>query len=188
MHFLAKFPACTGHLHALNRLRSTRHAARQVRCHSSSEREVPPPDVRALAELAHISITDEQVCEVCCTGRSVPALPDDASWHMQAADWEPKIRSIVDWWALTQPAALVAVWDHAEIVPAHWMHACRFGELQTVDVSNVPPAIRADVDAGNVLRADVEQQFQQRDELLEDVPDREGPFVRVPKVAPAPTS
>lgn len=137
MHFLAKFPACTGHLHALNSLRSTRHAARQVRCHSSSDREVPPPDVRALAELAHISITAEQ-----------------------AADWEPKIRGIVDW----------------------------FGELQTVDVSNVPLAIRADVDAGNVLRADVEQQFQQRDELLEDVPDREGPFVRVPKVAPSPTS
>ena len=57
-----------------------------------------------------------------------------------------------------------------------------------MDVSNVPLAIRADVDAGNVLRADVEQQFQQRDELLEDVPDREGPFVRVPKVAPWPTS
>ena len=57
-----------------------------------------------------------------------------------------------------------------------------------MDVSNVPPAIRADVDAGNVLRADAEQQFQQRDELLADVPDREGPFVRVPKVAPSQTS
>ena len=56
-----------------------------------------------------------------------------------------------------------------------------------MDVSNVPPAIRADVDAGNVLRADVEQQFQQRDELLADVPESEGPFVRVPKVAPSQT-
>ena len=118
----------------------------------------------------------------------MPAWPVDASWHMQAADWEPKIRSIVDWWAPHIACKSHCCLGHAESMAAQWMPACRFGELQAVDVSDVPPAMRADVDAGNVLRADAEQQFQQRDELLADVPDREGPFVRVPKVAPSQTS
>ncbi|EFN52154.1 hypothetical protein CHLNCDRAFT_15467, partial [Chlorella variabilis] len=92
---------------------------------------VAPPDVRELARMAHISVTDEEV-----------------------ADWGPKLESIVEW----------------------------FGQLQGVDVEGVPPALRADVEAQSTLRADQVRQPQGGTDLVQQAPDREGPFVRVPKI------
>lgn len=74
---------------------------------------------------------------------------------LQVADWTPKIEGIVEW----------------------------FGQLEKVDVEGVPPALRADVEAENTLREDVV--VQSEPDLLQQAADREGPFVRVPKIATA---
>lgn len=71
------------------------------------------------------------------------------------ADWGPKIEGIVEW----------------------------FGQLQEVDVEGVPPALRADVEGEGALRADVPQQFEGQAGMLSQAPDRNGLFVRVPKIA-----
>ena len=42
----------------------------------------------------------------------------------------------------------------------HLLH--RFGQLQDVDVSGVEPAVRADIDADNVLRDDVAVECENR--------------------------
>ncbi len=39
---------------------------------------------------------------------------------------------------------------------------CRFGQLQQADVSGIEPAVRADINANNVLRDDVAQEFDSR--------------------------
>lgn len=76
-----------------------------------SHREVEPPNVQKLAQLASIGVTDEE-----------------------AAEWGPKIGSIVEW----------------------------FGQLQQVDLDGVPPALRAEIGDGNLLREDVPEEFAAR--------------------------
>ncbi|PSC73462.1 glutamyl-tRNA(Gln) amidotransferase subunit chloroplastic mitochondrial [Micractinium conductrix] len=95
---------------------------------------VAPPDVRELARMAHISVTDQEV-----------------------ADWGRKIEGIVEW----------------------------FGQLQEVDVEGVPPALRADVEGASTLRPDEVVRRAAGEDLLQQAADREGPFVRVPKIATA---
>lgn len=60
-----------------------------------------------------------------------------------------------------------------------------FGQLQRVDVEGVPPALRAEVETENFFRADEPEAFEAQEELLRQVPAREGAFVRVPKIATA---
>lgn len=111
--------------------------AARLQCRSSGGRSgggVAPPDVRELARLAHISVTDQEV-----------------------AEWGPKIEGIVEW----------------------------FGQLQGVDVEGVPPALRADLEAAPALRPDVVTRQVAGSDLLQQAADREGPFVRVPKIATA---
>ncbi|GMH38190.1 hypothetical protein BSKO_06074 [Bryopsis sp. KO-2023] len=93
--------------------------------------DLPKPDVRAIADLAQLSVTDDDV-----------------------KDWEPKINDIIDW----------------------------FGQLRDVDVSNVPPRVRAGGEE-NRLRADVASVFDERGALLELAPEREGPYVKIPRIA-----
>lgn len=71
------------------------------------------------------------------------------------ADWGPKIEGIVEW----------------------------FGQLQQVDVEGVPPALRADVEAAGELRPDAARQFAAPGELVQQAANRDGPYVRVPKIA-----
>lgn len=71
----------------------------------------------------------------------------------QVADWEPKIRSIVSW----------------------------FDELQAVDVEGVAPFTAGDVGADFVTRADTVVAFD-AGAALADAPEREGGFVKVPKI------
>lgn len=78
--------------------------------------------------------------------------------EVEAAEWAPKIAGIVEW----------------------------FGQLQAVDVEGVPPALRADVDAAASLRPDLPQPFENRGEMLEQVPQMDGPFVLVPKTGKGP--
>lgn len=67
---------------------------RRCLCTSENAAEAlpPKPDVREIAKMAQLSVSEEEV-----------------------KDWEPKINEIVDW----------------------------FGQLRSVDLSNVPPAVRA---------------------------------------------
>jgi aspartyl-tRNA(Asn)/glutamyl-tRNA(Gln) amidotransferase subunit C len=76
---------------------------------------------------------------------------------LQVADWAPKIESIVEW----------------------------FGQLEKVDVEGVPPAVRADLEGENTLREDEVVRPEGQPDLLQQAPGREGPFVRVPKIATA---
>eukprot|EP00887_Chlorella_sp_A99_P006775 scaffold2.g6775.t1 len=97
-------------------------------------RQLEPPDVPALARLAQIGATEEEV-----------------------ADWQPKIASIVEW----------------------------FGQLQEIDVQGVPPALRADVEGDSRLRPDEPARSPQQQELLQQAAERQGAFVKVPKIATA---
>ena len=54
-------------------------------------------------------------------------------------------------------------------------------QLEEIDTQDVPPTTRA-VEVVNVLREDSVQNTTIRDELLDQAPDREGNFFRVPKI------
>lgn len=74
--------------------------------------------------------------------------------EQEAAEWAPKIAGIVEW----------------------------FGQLQQVDLEGVPPAVRADIGDANLLRPDQPRTFENREVMLEQIPEREGPFTKVPKM------
>ncbi|KAL4552559.1 hypothetical protein Ndes2526B_g02487 [Nannochloris sp. 'desiccata'] len=74
--------------------------------------------------------------------------------EQEAAEWAPKIAGIVEW----------------------------FGQLQQVDLEGVPPAVRADIGDANLLRPDQPRTFENRQVMLEQIPEREGPFTKVPKM------
>ncbi|KAK9827978.1 hypothetical protein WJX81_003879 [Elliptochloris bilobata] len=73
----------------------------------------------------------------------------------EVREWGPKLEQIVDW----------------------------FDQLQAVDVEGVPPATRADLTEENLLRPDMPRTFDNREDMMAEVPDREGPFVKVPKIS-----
>jgi aspartyl-tRNA(Asn)/glutamyl-tRNA(Gln) amidotransferase subunit C len=55
------------------------------------------------------------------------------------------------------------------------------GQLESVDTEGVPPTTRA-VEVVNVMRADLVSPTPVREELLELAPQRQGDFIRVPKI------
>ena len=55
------------------------------------------------------------------------------------------------------------------------------GHLQQVDTEGVPPTTRA-VEVVNVTRPDTVETTDSREELLNQAPQREGDFYRVPKI------
>jgi len=54
-------------------------------------------------------------------------------------------------------------------------------QLEAVDTEGIPPTTRA-VEVVNVARPDVVNQTRVREELLDQAPQREGDFFRVPKI------
>ncbi|ESQ53864.1 hypothetical protein EUTSA_v10026449mg [Eutrema salsugineum] len=68
-------------------------------------------------------------------------------------EYEPKIRQVIDW----------------------------FGQLQQVDVNSVEPAIRADMEGGN-LREDAPETFENRDSIRASIPSFDEAYLKVPKV------
>ena len=54
-------------------------------------------------------------------------------------------------------------------------------QLQKVDTTDIPPTTRA-VEVVNVLREDLAELTETREELLDLAPNREGDFFRVPKI------
>lgn len=58
----------------------------------------------------------------------------------------------------------------------HW-----FGQLQQVDVSCVEPAIRAEMEGGN-LREDAPETFENRDSIRASIPSFDEVYLKVPKV------
>ncbi|CAN8229642.1 unnamed protein product [Cochlearia groenlandica] len=66
---------------------------------------------------------------------------------------EPKILQVIDW----------------------------FGQLQQVDVNSVEPAIRAEMDGGN-LREDAPETFENREGIRASIPSFEEAYLKVPKV------
>ncbi|XP_010432638.1 PREDICTED: glutamyl-tRNA(Gln) amidotransferase subunit C, chloroplastic/mitochondrial [Camelina sativa] len=56
-----------------------------------------------------------------------------------------------------------------------------FGQLQQVDVNSVEPAIRADMDGGN-LRDDSPETFENRDSIRASIPSFEEAYLKVPKI------
>jgi aspartyl-tRNA(Asn)/glutamyl-tRNA(Gln) amidotransferase subunit C len=56
-----------------------------------------------------------------------------------------------------------------------------FQQLSELNTDNVPPTTRA-IDASNVTRADVLEPYPDRDALLQEAPEQEGDYFRVPKI------
>lgn len=66
------------------------------------------------------------------------------------------------------PEQLSAILDYVE-------------QLSELDTENVPPTTRA-IDVSNVTRADVQKTYGDRQLLLDNAPDREEDYFRVPKI------
>ena len=115
------FGHCVGH-----RLQRT------VRLASSQPNtgKLPPPDLRKLAEMARIGMSEEEV-----------------------EAWKPKVHEIIAW----------------------------FDQLQTVDLSDVPPQLRA-TQSDMILREDRVESYPHVEEMMGQVPRRERGYVRVPKI------
>ncbi len=56
-----------------------------------------------------------------------------------------------------------------------------FEQLSELNTDNVPPTTRA-IDMSNITRADVLEPYPDRDALLEEAPEQEGDYFRVPKI------
>ena len=56
-------------------------------------------------------------------------------------------------------------------------------QLEKIDTTNIPPTARA-VEVVNVLREDVVEESDIREDLINLAPHREGDFFRVPKILP----
>lgn len=56
-----------------------------------------------------------------------------------------------------------------------------FEQLSELDVANVEPTTRA-IDVSNITRVDALQPWSDREALLENAPDRDGDFFKVPKI------
>jgi aspartyl-tRNA(Asn)/glutamyl-tRNA(Gln) amidotransferase subunit C len=54
-------------------------------------------------------------------------------------------------------------------------------QLSELDVSDVPPTTRA-IDVSNVTRQDVLQPDPEREAILQNAPDQEGDYFKVPKI------
>ncbi|HEY9690733.1 MAG TPA: Asp-tRNA(Asn)/Glu-tRNA(Gln) amidotransferase subunit GatC [Oculatellaceae cyanobacterium] len=59
-----------------------------------------------------------------------------------------------------------------------------FEQLSELDVSNVEPTTRA-IDVSNVTRADQLQPYSDRETILNQAPDQEGDFFKVPQIMSA---
>ncbi len=59
-----------------------------------------------------------------------------------------------------------------------------FEQLSELDVSNVEPTTRA-IDVSNVTRADKLQPYGDRETILNQAPDQEGDFFKVPQIMSA---
>ena len=56
-----------------------------------------------------------------------------------------------------------------------------FEQLSELDVTDVKPTTRA-IDVSNVTRADELQPYSDREAILNNAPDREGEFFKVPQI------
>ena len=56
-----------------------------------------------------------------------------------------------------------------------------FEELSELDTTDVPPTFRA-IDVSNVTRPDELQPFPERDAMLEQAPEQEDDYFRVPQI------
>ncbi len=92
--------------------------------------KLPPPDLRKLAEMARIGMSEEE-----------------------AQAWKPKVHEIIAW----------------------------FDQLQAVDLSDVPPQLRA-TQSELTLREDRVESYPHVEEMMGQVPQSERGYVRVPKI------
>ena len=56
-----------------------------------------------------------------------------------------------------------------------------FEQLSELDVTDVPPTTRA-LEVVNVVRSDVLQPYPEREAILDNAPDRDGNFFKVPRI------
>jgi aspartyl-tRNA(Asn)/glutamyl-tRNA(Gln) amidotransferase subunit C len=56
-----------------------------------------------------------------------------------------------------------------------------FEQLNELDVSNVPPTTRA-IEVVNVVRSDGCHSYPEREAILNNAPDRDGDFFKVPRI------
>ncbi len=56
-----------------------------------------------------------------------------------------------------------------------------FEQLSELDTENVPPTTRA-IELSNVTRPDIQQVYSDREALLQEAPEQEGDFFKVPQI------
>lgn len=56
-----------------------------------------------------------------------------------------------------------------------------FEQLSELDVTDVQPTTRA-IEVVNVVRSDILQPYPEREAILENAPDRDGNFFKVPRI------
>lgn len=71
----------------------------------------------------------------------------------EVKEWQPKVDGIVEW----------------------------FDQLQSVDLSNIPPQLRVNV-TGDRLREDLPETFEKIPDLIAQAPDKDQDLIRVPKI------
>lgn len=74
--------------------------------------------------------------------------------HVQVQAWTPQLTKVTDF----------------------------FAQLQAMDLTDVPPTLRVQTEAESSLRNDEESKHGAADMLLNSVPERDGNFVKVPRI------
>lgn len=134
-----------------------------------SENEIPPPDVRKLAQMARMQVTEEEV------EQWGPQLGKIAGWsaalppsarHTAMCAGSPGVSAPPSGSQLTATLAqahqtrVQQSSQRVRVVHCWWR---RFDQLRATDVSGVEPALRGMAgQQENVLRADVEKDFARK--------------------------
>ena len=150
---------CTASLRSKFSVSTSKRCLQRTRRICSANKDLPAPDVQKLAQLAHISVTEQQVrmlgCSSAANSRTVLSLLYICGAGARLGAQASKHSTMV----YLSPLHLIV--QHG-MQPVESVCLCRFSQLQQADVTGIEPAVRADVQADNVLRDDVPQECESR--------------------------
>lgn len=142
--------------------------AGSVRAYSSTT-DYEKPDVRKLAEMAQINVTDEEVRQSCVRDAdgntcnmfvvltpsiACLAILQTRSCGVQVEAWTPQLNKVTEF----------------------------FAQLQAIDLTDVPPTLRVQAEGKSDLRKDEVVEHPAAERLLKSMPDTDGQFVKVPRI------
>ena len=135
----------------------------QTYCNKS---QYEPPDIRKLAELAQLHVTDEEVrpgyhghlcrCKhACLWSLLIRKVRTVRYFWFQVEAWTPQLNKVTEF----------------------------FAQLQAIDLTDVPPTLRVTGEDADMLpRVDSVETHPMSAEFLDSVPARDGDFIKVPPI------